>query len=126
MSAYLDTHIAVRLADGDLDKLSPTAMQTIARTDLLLSPMVLVELEYLFELNKIRLSADDVRRKLEFELGVRVCQFSFQAIADVAFREKWTRDPFDRIIVAHARVNGISSLISADRLIRQNYPRAVW
>ena len=126
MSARLDTHIAVRLAEGNLDKLSPAALQTVAATDLLLSPMVLVELEYLFELNKIRLPADDVRSKLEFELGVHVCQFSFQPIADVASREKWTRDPFDRIIVAHARANEISSLISADRLIRQNYPRTVW
>ena len=126
MSAYLDTHIAVRLADGDLDKLSPAAMQMIGGTDLLLSPMVLIELDYLFELNKIRLSADDVQRKLEFELGVRVCQFSFQKIARVASREQWTRDPFDRIIVAHSRANGISPLISADRLISQNYPRTVW
>lgn len=89
--------------------------------------MVLLEIEYLFELKKkICLSADDIQRKLEFELGVQVCEFSFRSIAQVAAREKWTRDPFDRLIVAHAKANGISTLISADRLIRQNYPRAVW
>jgi PIN domain nuclease of toxin-antitoxin system len=127
LSAYLDTHVAVRLAHGDLTSISRKAMETMAQTDLLVSPMVLLELEYLFELKKeTRLSADDIRRKLEAELGVRVCGLSFQSITAVAAREKWTRDPFDRIIVAHAKANGLSTLISADRLILQNYPRAVW
>jgi PIN domain nuclease of toxin-antitoxin system len=127
LSAYLDTHVAVRLAQGDLTLISQTALNAIAKTDLLISPMVLLELEYLLELKKeTRLSADDIQRKLEFELGVRVCQLSFRSIAGVAAGEKWTRDPFDRIIVAHAKANGISTLISTDRLILQHYPRAVW
>ena len=127
MSAYLDTHVAVRLANGDLTQISQAALDTVARADLLISPMVLLELEYLFELKKeTRLTADDVQRKLEFELGVRVCSLEFRSIVRVAASEKWTRDPFDRIIVAHAKANGISTLISADRLILLNYPRAVW
>ena len=127
MSAYLDTHVAVRLAHGELSRVSQAAIDTIARMNLLISPMVLLELEYLFELKKeTRLSADDIQRKLEYELGVRVCKLSFATIAKIASGEKWTRDPFDRIIVAHAKANGLSALISADRLILQNYPRAIW
>lgn len=115
------------LAHGDLGSLSPAAIEAISKTNLLLSPMVLLELEYLFEVkSKIRLPADDIQRKLEFELGVRVCDFSFASIASIATKEKWTRDPFDRLIVAHAKANGLSELISSDRLIRRNYPRAVW
>jgi PIN domain nuclease of toxin-antitoxin system len=125
--AYLDTHVAVRLAHGELSAISQTAMDTIARAELLISPMVLLELEYLFEIKKeTRLSAEDIERKLESELGVQVCGLSFALIARKAAAEKWTRDPFDRIIVAHAKANGLSALISADRLILQNYPRAVW
>jgi PIN domain nuclease of toxin-antitoxin system len=127
LSAYLDTHVAVRLANGDLGLLSPASLEAMSKTDLLISPMVILEIEYLFELKKkIKLSADDIQRKLEFELGVRVCDFSFPAIVQVASREKWTRDPFDRLIVAHAKANGISTLISEDRRIRENYPRTVW
>jgi PIN domain nuclease of toxin-antitoxin system len=127
LSAYLDTHVAVRLANGDLSLISPSALEAMSKTDLLISPMVLLEIEYLFELKKkIKLSAEDIRRKLEFELGVRVCDFSFPEIVKVASREKWTRDPFDRLIVAHAKANGISTLISEDRKIRENYPRTVW
>jgi PIN domain nuclease of toxin-antitoxin system len=40
--------------------------------------------------------------------------------------EKWTRDPFDRLIVANAKANGFAWLISADEHIRNHYPRAVW
>jgi PIN domain nuclease of toxin-antitoxin system len=126
LSVYLDTHVAVWLAHGDLSYLSSTAKEAISQSGLLVSPMVLLELEYLYELKKVRLPADDIQRKLEFELGVRVCEFSFRSIVNVASREKWTRDPFDRTIVAHAKANGISALISADRIIRQNYPRTVW
>jgi PIN domain nuclease of toxin-antitoxin system len=126
VSAYLDTHVAVWLAQGDLKLLSPSAVEAASKNDLLISPMVLLELEYLYELNKIRLSADEVLRKLEFELGVRVCELSFRTIVQVASREKWTRDPFDRMIVGHASTNGIAALISADRVIRENYPRAIW
>jgi len=125
--AYLDTHVAVRLAHGELATISQAAMETIATMDLLISPMVLLELEYLFEIKReTRLSAEDIERKLEFELGVQICALSFTSIARKAAREKWTRDPFDRIIVAHARANALSPLISADRLILQNYPRAIW
>lgn len=127
MSAYLDTHIAVRLAQGELSHISQAAINVIAQTDLLISPMVLLELEYLFELKKeTRITADDIRRKLEYELGARVCSLSFEKITKIAAGEKWTRDPFDRIIVAHAKANGMSTLLSADLLILQHYPRAIW
>jgi PIN domain nuclease of toxin-antitoxin system len=36
---------------------------------------------------------------------------------------EWTRDPFDRLIVAKA--NGFAWLISADESSRQHYPHAV-
>ena len=127
MSAYLDTHVAVWLAYGETANLTPAAKQAMTATNLLISPMVLLEMEYLFELKKkIGLSAEDMQRKLEAEVGVRVCGLSFPAIARVALHEKWTGDPFDRLIVAHAKANVLSVLISADRLIRQNYIRAVW
>jgi PIN domain nuclease of toxin-antitoxin system len=38
----------------------------------------------------------------------------------------WVSDPFDRMIVAQAQANGESNLITADRLIRRHYQKAVW
>ena len=37
----------------------------------------------------------------------------------------WTRDPFDRLIAAHAIVAG-APLLTADRGILENLPLATW
>jgi PIN domain nuclease of toxin-antitoxin system len=109
-----------------MKRISGVARKQMERTDLLISPMALVEIEYLYEIRKILLRAEEVRVKLEHELDAKVCSFSFPSIAAVAIHEKWTRDPFDRLIVAHAKANGLSPLISADTHIQDNYTRAVW
>jgi PIN domain nuclease of toxin-antitoxin system len=124
--AYLDTNVVVWLAQGNLAPITPTATRILEQGDLLISPMVLVELEYLYEIERIKLSARDLLLKLEHELGLRVCDLPFPRVAAVVVDEKWTRDPFDRIIVAQAKANGLASLISADEEIARNYPRTVW
>jgi PIN domain nuclease of toxin-antitoxin system len=93
---------------------------------LLVSPTVLLELEYLREAGRIRLPARDIQRKVEHELGVRLCDLPFSAIVSAALDESWTRDPFDRLVVANAKANGFASLISADNEIARHYPRTVW
>jgi PIN domain nuclease of toxin-antitoxin system len=47
-------------------------------------------------------------------------------VARAALDEKWTRDAFDRIIVAQAKLNGLAPLISSDEEIAEHYPRTVW
>jgi PIN domain nuclease of toxin-antitoxin system len=126
LSAYLDTQVAVWLAQSNLKRISRAARMQMERTDLLVSPMAFLEIEYLYEIQKILLRAEEVRLKLEHELGVKICTFSFPSIASVAIHEKWSRDPFDRLIVAHAKANGFSPLISADTHIQDHYPRTVW
>jgi len=99
MIAYLDTHALIHLALGRSRLIGREASRLIQRAELLISPMVLVELEYLYEI---------------------------ATVAGAAIDEIWTRDVFDRIIVANARVNGLAPLISADERIAEHYPRAVW
>ena len=124
--AYLDTPVAVWLATGKLSRFSSNTRNLLEATDLFLSPILLIELEYLFELKRIKLPARDIQRKMEHELGVRLCELPFTTIAGAALDEKWTRDPFDRMIVANAKANGFAWLISADEEIRKHYPRTVW
>jgi len=88
--------------------------------------MVLLELEYMSEVGRSALRGQDVLRKLEQELGVAVCDLPFADVARAALDEKWTRDPFDRIIVAQARLKGLGPLISSDEEIAKHYPRTVW
>ena len=126
MIAYLDTQALVWLSQGSLDDISPKVTRLIQHADLFYSPMVLYELELLYEVKRIKQSARDIQRKVEYELGVRLCDLPFTTIASAALDEKWTRDPFDRLIVANAKANGFAWLISADETIRKHYPRTVW
>jgi PIN domain nuclease of toxin-antitoxin system len=124
--AYLDTNVIVWLAQGNLARISQKAQDTLEKADLLISPMVLIELEYLYEVNRIKLPSRDIQLKIEHEIGVRVCELSFALVANVVVDERWTRDPFDRIIVAQAKANGLASLVSSDEEIARHYPRTIW
>jgi PIN domain nuclease of toxin-antitoxin system len=126
MIAYLDTNALMWLAEGEKNRFSPRAVTLLQQADLLFSPMVLLELEYLYEIKRNRLPARDIQRKIEHELGARLCDLSFAEITKAALEEKWTRDPFDRLIVAHAKANGFAFLLSADEQIAKHYPRTVW
>ena len=124
--AYLDTNVVVWLAQGNLMRVTPPAMAVMEQASLLVSPMVLLELEYLYEIRRTLLSARDVLRKVEYELGVRVCDLSFPRVTQAALDEHWTRDPFDRMIVAQAKANGLAALLSADEEIAAHYAKTVW
>jgi len=124
--AYLDSSVAVWLAQGKTSSLSKEAKAVSRRAELLISPIVLLELEVLYEIRRTVLRSQDLLLKLQRELGVRVCELGFASIATIAAGEKWTRDPFDRIIVAHAKANGLAALISSDEHIAEHYPRTVW
>ena len=126
MIAYLDTNVLFWLCENQLARISQPALDTLNRHDLLISPMVVVELTYLHEIGRSRRVAQDIVRQLREQLGMRVCDHPFADVAETATFESWTRDPFDRMIVAHAKANGYSPLVTADEKIRQYYPRAVW
>jgi PIN domain nuclease of toxin-antitoxin system len=123
---YLDTNAAVFLARRGPTRFHPAAVRMIERGILRISPMVLLEFEYLHEIGRSALRAKDILRKLQHELGVETCDLPFAQVSLAALDEKWTRDPFDRIIVAQAKLNGLAPLISSDQSIAKYYPRTVW
>jgi PIN domain nuclease of toxin-antitoxin system len=122
---YLDTHVVVWLYRGDVKLLSRAAAARIDTDDLLISPAVVLELEYLSEILRQRPSALTVVRSLQTDLGLRVCDLPFPSVVEQSLHEKWGRDPFDRLIVAQARASQ-AALITADEKIRRNYPLSVW
>jgi len=124
--AYLDTHVVLWLAAGKVNRLSSKARGLLDRSELLLSAMALLELEYLRELGKTKFPARDLLEKVGHETNLRLCDLPFSTVASAALDEKWTRDPFDRLIVANAKANGFAWLVSADEEIAHNYPRTVW
>lgn len=126
MIAYLDTHIAILLAGARKNRLTTEALGIIKRANLLLSPMAFLELEFLYEIKRSRLPARDLFEKVAHETGLRLCDLPFATVASAALVEGWTRDPFDRMIVAQAKANGFAWLISADEDFKRHYPRTAW
>ncbi len=124
--AYLDTHVAVFLHGGLVEELSSEAKRQIEGNDLLISPMVFLEFDYLFRRKKIRVGAEEIYKNLNADFGVSLCSVPFARIAWAALNTDWTQDPFDRLIVAQAASNHRAPLITRNRLIRQHYNQAVW
>lgn len=122
---YLDTHVVVWLYAGRTELVSPAARALIDGNDLLISPIVGLELQYLYESAKTTEPAAPVIGALAREIGLRRCDLSFADVADAALRETWTRDPFDRVVVAQARLRG-APLLTKDRSILGRYDGAVW
>ena len=123
---YLDTHVVIWLFAGRLNLISPNARQAIEETPaLLISPMVLLELDFLYEIEKIRVDSNRVRTYLNQKIGLEVCDKRFERVCKAAVHEKWTRDPFDRLITAQAAIT-LSGLITKDRIILEHYQQALW
>ena len=124
--AYLDTQIVVWIVGLKHQLLTREARRVINGSALLVSPMAALELQYLHEIGRLRLGAKDILEKLRVEIGLGVCDRSCSEVAFVAMGETWTRDPFDRMIVAQAKANGVSPLVTSDEEIRANYVNAIW
>ncbi len=122
---YLDTHVAVWLYAGEIERFGDTVYQLINSHDLLVSPIVRLELQYLYEIQRIKDDAQLVITYLSNQIGLLVCDKDFNAVVNEATAVSWTRDPFDRLIVANASLNE-AILISKDQNILANYPLARW
>lgn len=116
----LDTHIAVALFEGRTNGLSTAAKRAIDREPLSVSPAVLLELELLHEIGRLRHGALHIAGYLDQQLGISQATDRFSEIARQALEWSFTRDPFDRLIVAHAHLRGVR-LLSLDGRIAQAY-----
>lgn len=126
MSAYLDTNIAIFLHSGNTQRLTRRALELIESSDLLVSAMVMLELEMLYEKGALKYSASQILSDLNQQMGLSVCQLPMAAVMISALPLKWTREPGDRIIVANAIAGNEAPLLTSDRRIHEHYPNAIW
>lgn len=122
---YLDTHAVVWLYQKDRDRFTAHGQALIDSEELLISPIVELEIEYLFEIEKVRERSSVVLDYLRAQIGLKIPESSFIDIIRKAGTMKWTRDPFDRIITATAALQNLP-LMTKDRTIHTHYPKAVW
>jgi PIN domain nuclease of toxin-antitoxin system len=71
------------------------------------------------------MSALTVVETLATDIGLRVCDLPFRTVVEYALKEKWGRDPFDRLIVANAKA-AEALLVTKDAKIRRHYSRVIW
>ena len=124
--SYLDTNVAIYLHSGNVTRLTRRAIEQIEAADLLVSAMVMLELEMLYEKGTIQYDAARILSDLNQQIGLSVCQFPMADVMSSALTVKWTREPGDRIIVANAIANNEAPLITSDRRINEQYQNAIW
>jgi PIN domain nuclease of toxin-antitoxin system len=123
---YLDTHVVLWLYLRKGEGLSEQARHSIEHEfEILISPMVLLEVDYLHEVGRTTLGSAPVVDYLHQQIGLQVCQKSFIDIVRSASRLSWTRDPFDRVITAQSAIDQ-NGLITKDKIIRDHYEHAIW
>lgn len=122
---FLDTHVVVWLYARLYEKLSPTSEKLINDNDLYCSPMVKLELKYLFEINRITEKPNPIMEALGNEIGLRIKRVELSKLVDLCLDIDWTRDPFDRLIVAQALMEE-SFLLTRDDIIHKNFELARW
>jgi PIN domain nuclease of toxin-antitoxin system len=122
---YLDTHVAVWLYAGQAERLSSRARSLIEENELLISPIVLLEMQFLREIGRITGDPALMVENLAGKIGLKYCDKPLLEVVTESMLINWTRDPFDRLIVAAAQ-SGNTSLLTKDQTILAHYAGAVW
>ncbi|MEZ5614489.1 MAG: PIN domain-containing protein [Rhodocyclaceae bacterium] len=122
---HLDTHVVCWLYEARIDLLSDAARAAIEAGRLFVSPIVDLELQYLHEIGRIGKGPAAVLSALAAEIGLAIDQQPLEKIVGRARELHWTRDPFDRLIVATSLLSG-GHLVTKDTLIRKHCKSALW
>ena len=122
---YLDTHVVVWLYAGEIDRFTGKVCELIEQNEIVISSIVLLELQYLKEIGRLEVEPGVIFENLASTIALTTCNIPFGRIISESLTQSWTRDPFDRIIVANAIAQD-SLLITKDETILKYYPKAVW
>lgn len=122
---YLDTHAVIWLYHKELHKFSKNTLLLLENNQITVSPMVKLELQYLYQIKRITQKPDVILQSLQDTIELKICQKSWLDIVNVALTCDFTRDAFDRLIVAHAMLDN-SILISKDKTLTCHYNNCVW
>jgi len=123
--ALLDTHILVWLYAGLTEKLTKKAKGAIEAYDLAVSHFSRLELQYLFEIKRITAKPATILKSHEKLINLKIHDCDLGKIIDASLKIGWTRDVFDRLIVAEATAFGYR-LITADKHIKKHFKQSIW
>ena len=121
----LDTHVVLWLYTGRIELLGERAGRAVDESDLAASPIVELELAYLNEVDRVAETPAQIIGTLSSSVGLTVAQIGFGPLCATAAGLTWTRDPFDRMLAAHALTAGLP-LLTKDAGILDNLDLAFW
>lgn len=125
MRAFLDTHAAIFLWEGRTEVFGPGSRELLERSALHVSPLVRLEMGFLEEVGKLKVDPDHILGSLAADLGVTMTSDPLEALIPHAMPLSWTRDPFDRLLVATALLHQ-APLVTRDTRIHENFAGAIW
>jgi PIN domain nuclease of toxin-antitoxin system len=85
-----------------------------------ISPISLLELQYLAEIGRIELDAGGLLQALELDTRFVLDEPPLIPLIQRALPLAWTRDPFDRLLAAHSVARRVP-LCTVDRLLLEHH-----
>lgn len=118
MSVLLDTHFLIWLVLGStrlreypwLDRYRPWGI----------SPVSFLEIEFLAEAGRLSVRNPDFSDTVMSDARFTVDDVRIAALVHHAMRLNWTRDPFDRLLVAHSTARRVD-FCTVDRVVRAHH-----
>lgn len=84
------------------------------------SPVSLLELEFLAEVGRLELRAQELVEALRTDSRFVLDEVPLMALVTHALPLTWTRDPFDRLLAAHSAARR-TPLVTLDRRMREEH-----
>jgi len=122
---HLDSHVICWLFAGLVHQLSENARSFIEDNEVVVSPWALSEIQTLHEQGALSVGAQAIFDDLERRMGLKVASGEAYAIVKSSYDLSWASDPYDRMIVAHARLNE-SPLVTKDAHLHTHFPQVIW
>ncbi len=96
---YLDTHVVIWLYGDTVNKLSPLAENLIRENDIYISPMIRLELQYLYEIGRLGASPTQIIEYLTNQANLQICQKDFGSIGSSGFKGISKSNEKDKLII---------------------------
>lgn len=118
MSVLIDTHILLWILSGSKRLKEVSWIKKYPYWTL--SPVSLLEIQFLVEVGRLVLDFPAILQKLREDNRFKIDDLSLEEVCLAALNISWTRDPFDRLLVAHSQVRSLP-FGTRDKLIREKY-----
>lgn len=122
---HLDTNVVLWVHQNNTAHFPPKVRKWLRGARPMISPMVRVELAFLHERGRLNFTAAEILEDLRLQIDLGIAESRLEQVAAIASTLKWTRDPFDRMITAHALADDLP-LLTKDATILTNCPLACW